>query len=67
METRSAKTMLDQINLTDESVGVIFANDGQRLIKIDYFDQLNGKSVKSLCQVLIRPGRTTGECPIPGL
>ena len=49
MTTRSAKAMLYRMKLIYEVVGVIVANDGQGIITINYFSQLNGKY---LCQVL---------------
>ena len=52
MTTRSDKAMLSQMNLTDESVGVIVSNDGQGLIMVDDFAQLNEKSLEGLCRVL---------------
>ena len=41
MDTRGAKAMLSIINLKDEDVGVVVFNDGQGLITIYHFDQLN--------------------------
>ena len=58
--TRSAKAMLSWMKLIDKAFGVIISNDGQGIITIDDFTQLNEKSVESLCQVLRRPGGTTG-------
>ena len=52
--------MLSGMNLKHEAFAVVVANNGQGLITIDYFYQLNEKSVEGLCQVLIRPGGTTG-------
>ena len=52
METRAEKAMLSRMNLTDEAVGVVVANDGQGIIKIDDFAQLNEKSVEGLFRVL---------------
>ena len=37
--------MLSQMKLTDESFGVFVANDGQGLILVDDFFQLNEKYV----------------------
>ena len=37
MTIRSAKAMLSQMKLTDKSVGVVVANDGQGIIMIDDF------------------------------
>ena len=48
MYTREAKAMLSIMNLTDENVGVVLANDGQGLVTIDDFSQLNKKSVEGL-------------------
>ena len=67
MANRGSKAVLSIMNLIDEAVSVLVANNGQGLIMIDYFPQLNEKSVEGLCQVLTRPGGTTGECPIMGL
>ena len=61
MATRGAKVMLSGMMLKYESVGVVVANDVQGIITIDNFAQLNMKSVEGLCQVLQRPGGTTGE------
>ena len=60
MATRSTKEILYWMKLTDKYVGVVVANDGQGLIKIGDFSQLNNKSVKGLCQVLQRTGGNTG-------
>ena len=60
MATRSTKEILDWVKLTDKYVGVVVANDGQGLITIGDFSQLNNKSVKGLCQVLQRTGGNTG-------
>ena len=57
--------MLSRMKLTYEAVGVIFANDGQGLITIDDFTQLNKKSVEGICRVLRRPGGTTGGVSNP--
>ena len=40
-------------------------NSGQGIITIDDFVQLNEKSVEGLCQVLQRPGGTTGGVSNP--
>ena len=60
MDTRAEKAMLSRMNLTDEAVGVVVANDGQGIITIDDLAQLNEKSVEGLYRVLLRPGGTTG-------
>ena len=52
MTTMSAKAMLSRMNLTDETVGAVVSNDGQGIFTIDYFTQLNYKSVEGLCRVL---------------
>ena len=44
--------MLSIMKLTDETVGVVVANDGQGIIIIDDFSQLNEKSVEGLFWVL---------------
>ena len=54
MVTRGAKAMLSRMNLEDEAVGVVVTNNGQGLIKIDDFAQLNEKSVEGLFRVLRR-------------
>ena len=41
--------MLSRMRLPDEAVAVVAANDGQGLITIDDFAQLNDKSVESIC------------------
>ena len=41
MATRGAKAMLSIMNMTDEAIGVVVANDGQWITKIDDFAQLN--------------------------
>ena len=46
--------MLSRMNMADEAVGVVVANNGQGLIKIDDFAQLNEKSVEGLFRVLRR-------------
>ena len=58
--------MLSRMKLTDEAIGVVVANNGQELITIDYFAQLNNKSVEGLCCVLRRPRWTTGGVFNPG-
>ena len=45
MATKSVKAILYQMKLTDEDVGVVVANDGQGIIMIDDFYQLNEKYV----------------------
>ena len=60
MATRSAKAVLSIMNITDEAVGVFVANNGQRIITIDYLSHLNYKSVEGICRVLRRPGGTNG-------
>ena len=67
MNTRNAKAMLSKLKLTDESVGVVVSNDGQGLITVDDFAQVNEKYVEDLCRVLQRPKGNTGGGPIPGL
>ena len=52
MATRNMKSMLSIMKLTDESVGVVVANNGQGIITIDDFAQLNEKSVEGLFRVL---------------
>ena len=52
--------MLSQIKLIDEDGGVVVPKYDQGLIMIDYFAQLNEKSVEGICRVLWRPGGTTG-------
>ena len=60
--------MLSRMNLEDEAVGVVVTNNGQGLIKIDYFAQLNEKSVEGIFWVLRRNlGATAWGCPILGL
>ena len=59
--------MLSTIRLTDESVGVVVANNGQGIIKTDDFAQLNEKSVDGLCRELQRPGGTTEGVSNPGV
>ena len=67
MATRGEKEMLSIMQLKYGYVGVVVANDGQGIIKIDDFAQLNEKSVEGLYRVLRRPVGTTGGCPILGL
>ena len=59
MTTRSAKTMLSRMKLTDKAVCAVAANDGQGIITIDDFDQSNEKYVEGLCWVLLSTGGTT--------
>ena len=44
--------MLSRINMTDEAVGVVVANNVQGLITVDDFVQLNEKSLVGLLRVL---------------
>ena len=67
MTTRSAKAMLSWLNLTDESVGVIVANDGQEIIPIDDVAQLNEDSVEGLCWVPRSLEKTKGGVYNPGV
>ena len=60
-------TVLDLMKLTDEEVGVVVANDGQGLITIDDFAQLNEKSVEAIYLVVQKPGGTTGEVSNSGV
>ena len=53
------------MKLTYESVGVVVPNDGQGLITIDDFYQLNEKYVEGLCRVLRSPIGTTGGLSNP--
>ena len=55
MTKRSAKVMLSRMKLTYETIGVVVTNDGQGLVTIDYFTQLNEKYVEGLCWVMQRP------------
>ena len=55
------------MNLTDKAIVVVVANDVQGLIIIDDFSQLNEKSLEGLCQVLRRPGETSGGVSKPGV
>ena len=59
--------MLPQMKLTNKDVGVVIAKDGQGLITIDDFTQLNEKYVEGLWKVLRRPGGTTGWVTDPGV
>ena len=65
--TRSAKLMLSWMNLTDEAGCLIISNDGQGLITIDDFSQLNEKFLDGLCQVLQRPGGNIEGVSNPGV
>ena len=65
MATNYVKTMLAQMNLTYDAVGVIVANACQWLISNDYFAQWNEKAVEGLYQVLIRLGMTSGGVSNP--
>ena len=47
--------MLSIMKLIDEAVGVVVSKDGQGIIRIDGFTQLNEKPMESLCQILRRP------------
>ena len=55
------------MNLPYEAVAVVITNYGQGLITIDNTYQLNEKSVEGVCQVLRRPGGTTGGVSNPGV
>ena len=44
----SRMKMLSRTKLTDEAFAVVFTKDGKRRIIIDYFSQLNDKSVEGL-------------------
>ena len=48
MATISVKAVLSIMKVIYKSVGVVVANGGQGLITIDYFTQLNEKSVEGL-------------------
>ena len=52
--------MLARMNLKDKDVGATVSNDGQGLITIADFSQLNEKSVEGIFWVLRRPGGTAG-------
>ena len=67
MATRNMMTVLAQMNLIYESVGVIIANDGQGIITIDDIAQLNEKYVEVIYQVLRRDGGTEGGMSNPGV
>ena len=58
--------MLSIMKLTDEAVAVFISNDGQEIIIMDDFSQLNEKSVKGICRVLRNPGGNTGVASNPG-
>ena len=60
MATRGAKSVLSRMDLKDEAVAVVVANNYQGLFTIDYFPQLNEKSVEGFFWVLIRPGGNAG-------
>ena len=51
---------MSRMKLTDKAVAVAASNDGQGMIKIDDYSQLNEKSVEGLCLVPRRTGGTTG-------
>ena len=59
--------MLSRMNLIDEAVGVFVDNNGQGIIMIDDFAQLNEKYVEGLFRVLRSPGGTTGGVPNTGV
>ena len=59
MATIGVKLMLSWMKLTDKAASFVVANDGQGVITIKDFAQLNDKAVESLCRVLWRPGGTT--------
>ena len=52
MATIGVKLMLSWMKLTDKAASVVVANDGQGVITIKDFAQLNDKAVESLCRVL---------------
>ena len=52
MVTRNTEAVLARMNITGKDVGVVVAYNGQGLITIDDFSQLNNKSVEGLCRVL---------------
>ena len=56
----SRMKMLSRTKLTDEAFAVVFTKDGKRRIIIDYFSQLNDKSVEGIFRVLRKPGGTSG-------
>ena len=55
------------MDLTDETVDVVVANDGQEIIMVDDLSQLNEKSVEGLYRVLQSPGGNTGDVSNPGV
>ena len=59
--------MLYRMKITDEFIGVVVANDGQGIISVDDFAQLNEKSVEGICWVLLRPGGNTCGVSNPGV
>ena len=59
--------MLYRMKITEEFIGVVVANDGQGIISVDDFAQLNEKSVEGICWVLLRPEGIHVVCPILGL
>ena len=67
MATIGAKVMMSRMNLIEGAVAVFIANNGQGLITIDDFSQLNEKSVEGLCRVLRRPGGNFGGVYNPGV
>ena len=67
MATRIAKAMLAYMNLTDEAVGIVVTNDGQGLITIDDFSELNEKSMEGLFRVLRSPEGNTWGVSNPGV
>ena len=52
MAIMGENAMLSIMKLTDEALGVVVAKDGQGIIIIDDFSQLNEKSVEGLFWVL---------------
>ena len=66
MATRVAKVVLSRMKLTDKSFAVVVSNNGQGLITVDDFSQLNDKSVEGLFRVLRSPGGTAGGVSNPG-
>ena len=61
------KAMLSQTNMTDEAVSVVVANDGQGIIMIDNFAQLNENCLDGLYRILPRHVGTTGRVSNPGV
>ena len=55
----AARQMLVRMGLTNEAATVVVAADGQGLVTIDDFAQLNEKSVEGVCRSLRRPGGQT--------